>query len=80
MKKVIYSKPYSYLVIEHENRWYLTFFTGGPVELDICVELNPEERRLIEDNGESQIQELISSFSKNRDSIKNRRIVPSVRP
>jgi hypothetical protein len=40
---VIFQKAYSYLLIQDGNDWYLTYFTGGPVDIDICVKLTEEE-------------------------------------
>lgn len=33
--KLIFKEPYSYLLIQNKDGWYLTFFTGGPVDIDI---------------------------------------------
>lgn len=80
MKKVLYSKPYSYLVIEQDQDWYLTYFTGGPVEIDICVKLTKEERSTIDNEGEPSIVKIIEALKSDRNEMLSRRVTPSVRP
>lgn len=77
--KIIYSKPYAYLIVENGSDWYLTFFTGGPVEIDICVKLNEQEKNDIE-KSDSSISLLIEKFRKDKDSYNGRRVIPSVVP
>ncbi|WP_163832520.1 hypothetical protein [Spartinivicinus ruber] len=77
--KVIYSQPYSYLVVEKDSSWYLTFFTGGPVEIDICVKLNDQEITESNNNKES-VKTLIEKFKKSPDTYQGRRVIPLVYP
>lgn len=77
--KVVFSEPYSYLLVQEEGDWFLTFFTGGPVEIDICVKLTDEE---IEAVSTSQVKtaQLVQAFQQNRSLFDGRRIIPSVAP
>lgn len=79
MKKALYSKPYSYLVIEQDQDWYLTYFTGGPVEIDICVKLTKKERSTIDKVGEPSIIKIIEDLKSDRNEMLSRRVTPSVR-
>lgn len=74
---IIFQKPYSYLLVQNESGWYLTFFTGGPVEIDICVALLDEEVRQVA-NSQAAVEELISKYKSNRQLIEGRRIIPSI--
>ncbi|HBO93621.1 MAG: hypothetical protein CMK83_13400 [Pseudomonadales bacterium] len=80
MKKVLYSKPYSYLVIEKDQDLYLTYFTGGPVEIDICVKLTKDEKSVIDKEGEVSITKIIEALKSDRNEMLSRRVTPSVRP
>ena len=80
MKKVLYSKPYSYLVIEQDQDWYLTYFTGGPVEIDVCVKLIKDERLAIDKGGDPSIVKIIDMLKSDRNEMLSRRVTPSVRP
>ncbi len=74
---IIFQKAYSYLLIQDENSWYVTYFTGGPVEIDICVKLN--EGEILQVSGDQKALEfLIKKFKSDRSSYEGRRVVPSV--
>jgi len=77
--RVIEQKAYSYLLMEDSNDWYLTFFTGGPVEIDICVKLNQQEIEGIK-NGELTASTLVQTFLGDQTKYESRRIIPSIRP
>jgi len=74
---VIFQKPYSYLLIQNKDDWYLTYFTGGPVEIDICVKLTDEEIDVVSTD-QKAVENLMARFKADRSLIENRRIVPSV--
>jgi hypothetical protein len=74
---VIFQKAYSYLLIQDGNDWYLTYFTGGPVDIDICVKLTEEEIKAVSTD-QKATEELMARFKANRSLIKDRRIIPSV--
>ncbi len=74
---VIFQKAYSYLLIQDGNDWYLTYFTGGPVEIDICVKLTEEEIKAVSTD-QKATEELMARFKADRSLIKDRRIIPSV--
>lgn len=80
MYKVVFSKPYCYLIVEKYDVWYLTFFSGGPVEIDICVMLTKEERSTIDKEGEPSIIKIIDALKSDRNEMLSRRVAPSVRP
>lgn len=79
--RVISAKRYSYFLLEDESdeTWYLTFFTGGPCEIDICVKLIEEEIKQLKENPEL-IFVLIESFKEDKFLYENRIITPSKRP
>ena len=77
--KVIYRKAYSYILMNEGESWYLTFFTGGPVELDICVELTEVEAAKVCQNQEA-VEELVRKFKSDRSSFEGRRVIPSKKP
>lgn len=74
---VVFQKSYSYLLIQDGRDWYLTYFTGGPVEIDICVKLSKEEIEAVSSD-QKAVEELISRFKADRSLIEGRRVVPSV--
>ena len=74
---VVYQKAYSYLLIHDGADWYLTYFTGGPVEIDICVKLTEDEIKAVSSN-QKAVEELMARFKADRSLIKDRRIIPSV--
>jgi len=76
---IISEKKYSYLLMEDNDEWYLTYLTGGPFEVDICVKLNDEEIVKLKENPES-VSHLIESFKSDASIYEGRRIIPSVRP
>lgn len=77
--KIIFEEAYSYILVNDKSDWYLTFFTGGPVEIDICVKLTSEEIAKV---CSSQIEtaKLAQSFQQNRELFKGRRVIPSIVP
>ena len=77
--EVKFSEPYSHLLVKDNDDWYLIFFTGGPVELDICVKLNEEEIARVS-GSEDQTVKLAREFQRDRSLYDGRRIIPSVLP
>ena len=76
---IIYQEPYSFILIEEANQCYITYFTGGPVELDICVKLTPDEAKLAAISKEETLK-LVEKFKSDRNLMLARRIIPSIRP
>lgn len=76
---VICEKPYQYLLVESEGEYFLTFFTGGPVEIDICVRLTDSEIKEVDENN-GNVEKLVKLFKNNRSSFEGRRVIPSVLP
>jgi hypothetical protein len=74
---IVFQKPYSFLLIENGSEWFLTYFTDGPVELDICVQLNEEEIKLASTSQEA-VEALMARFKADKSLIEGRRIIPSV--
>ena len=74
---VVFQKPYSYLLIQDKDDWYLTYFTGGPVEIDICVKLTEEEVDVVSTD-QKAVESLMARFKADRSLIENRRVIPSV--
>lgn len=79
--RVISAKRYSYFLLEDESDgiWYVTYFTGGPCEIDICVKLTEEEIKQLKEVPEF-ILVLVESFKENKSLYENRIIIPSKRP
>jgi len=75
--KLVFQKPYAYLLLNEGANWYLTFFTGGPFEVDICVKLSQQEITRVSDN-QSELEKLIVEFKTNPSSFNGRRIIPSI--
>ena len=75
--KVVFQKPYSYLLLNEATDWYVTFFTGGPFEIDICVKLTPEEIKFVSDS-QSALEKLIEEFKTNPSQYTGRRVIPSI--
>lgn len=73
---IIKLKPYEYILVSENDTLYLTFFTGGVVELDVCVRLSADEAEAAKENDEN-IKALITSFRKNRDLYQGRLVTPS---
>lgn len=79
--KVIQKKRYSFFLLEDEEtqEWFLTFMTGGPFEVDICVKLSEDEVSSIKQEPE-YVSELMKSFKSDRSLYEGRRVIPSKRP
>ena len=77
--RVLDRKPYSYVLLERDDEWVLTFLLGGPVERDASVRLTAGEIRAIED-GEKSAGELVDTFRGSLSAYEDRRITPPVRP
>ncbi|GAA6171760.1 hypothetical protein NBRC116592_14300 [Colwellia sp. KU-HH00111] len=77
---IISAKRYSYFLLEDDDgTWYLTYFTGGPCEIDICVKLIDEEIKQLKEKPEF-INVLVENFKKDKSLYENRIIIPSKRP
>ena len=70
--KVVFQKAYDYILIEDIDGCFLTFFTGGPVEIDICVQLNDEEIRKV-CNSQEETEKLVRLFMSDRRLFEDRR-------
>ncbi|WP_444919803.1 hypothetical protein ACJJID_12740 [Microbulbifer sp. CnH-101-G] len=77
--KIVFKEPYAYLLVQDDNNWYLTVFTGGPFEIDICVKFTEEEVNRVS-SSQVEAAKLAQKFQQNRDLYKGRRVVPSVVP
>lgn len=75
--KTIFEEAYNYILVKDGEDWYLTFFTGGPMVVDICVKLNAEEIAMVSSSKEETAR-LANSFQANRSLFEGRRVVPSV--
>ncbi len=58
--QTIFQKAYDYILVKENDEWFLTFFTGGPVEIDICVKLNDEEIKKVS-NSREETEKLTSA-------------------
>ncbi|WDE13514.1 hypothetical protein [Thalassomonas haliotis] len=76
---IVSEKKYSYLLMEEDNEWYLTYLTGGAFEVDICVKLNNEEINKLKETPEF-VGNLVENFKTDSSLYEGRRIIPSVRP
>ncbi len=77
---IISAKRYSYFLLEDDDgAWYLTYFIGGPCEIDICVKLTDEEIKQLKEKPEL-INVIVESFKKDKSLYENRIIIPSKRP
>ncbi|WP_445362355.1 hypothetical protein ACJJIQ_15340 [Microbulbifer sp. ANSA003] len=77
--KIVFKEPYSYLLVQDDADWYLTFFSGGPFEVDICVKLTEGEITRVSVSQE-ETAKLAQEFQQNKELYKGRRIIPSVVP
>lgn len=76
---VIFEKPYDYLLIEEDKIFYLTFFSGGPVEIDICVRLT-EDEALVASQSAEDVERLVKKFKTDRAIYSGRRVIPAKHP
>jgi hypothetical protein len=77
---IISAKRYSYFLLEDDDgTWYLTYFTGGAFEIDICVKLTNNEIEQLKINPDF-VNELVENFKKDKSIYENRRVIPSKRP
>jgi hypothetical protein len=74
--KVIDEKKYNYIVLSDDKNWYLTFLSGGPVEIDYCICLTESEIKDIQ-NG-LEVKKIIQKLQGDRDQLIKRRILPSI--
>ncbi|WP_444929954.1 hypothetical protein ACJJIF_19585 [Microbulbifer sp. SSSA002] len=77
--KIVFKEPYSYLLVQDDTDWYLTFFSGGAFEVDICVKLTEEEITRVS-IGQEEAAKLALEFQQNKEFYKGRRVIPSVFP
>lgn len=73
---IVFKEPYSFLLIQNGSEWFLTYFTGGPIELDICVQLNEEAIKLASTSREAT-EVLMARFKADKSLTEGRRIIPS---
>ncbi|MED5523404.1 MAG: hypothetical protein VX447_01410 [Pseudomonadota bacterium] len=77
--KTLKKVPYSYILMEDDEGYILTFLKGGVAELDVTVRLNSEEMKKIE-NEASYIDELVKSFLNDSSLYSDRMIFPTIWP
>ncbi|AFO57633.1 MULTISPECIES: hypothetical protein [unclassified Natrinema] len=77
--RVLDREPYSYVLLETDGEWILTFLLGRVVMGDVSVRLTPEEVTALED-GESSATDLIERFSADRSAYEDRQVIPAVWP
>lgn len=61
--KIIKEKKWSYILMEDDRGWILTYMIGGAVEIDISVLLSSEEVNKIQD-GVLEVEDLVEYFKK----------------
>jgi hypothetical protein len=76
---IIFEEAYSYILVKDDQDWYLTFFTGGPVEIDICVKLTDAEIAKVS-KSKNEAAKLAGEFQQDRSLFSGRRVIPSVVP
>ncbi len=74
---VVFQKAYSYSLFNYDDSWYLTYLTGGPMEVGISVHLTKDEIALVSSD-QTALESLIKKFKADSSLYKGRRIVPSV--
>ncbi|ELY91977.1 DUF1993 domain-containing protein [Natrinema altunense] len=77
--RVLAREPYSYILLESDGEWILTFLFGRAVMWDVSVRLTDTEVVALED-GEISIADLIERFSADSSTYEGRQITPAVRP
>lgn len=75
--KTVFQEAYQYILVQDGEEWYLTFFTGGPMVVDICVKLTQEEIDRVS-NSKEETSRLAKEFLRDRSLFEGRRIIPSV--
>ncbi|MFE8070089.1 hypothetical protein QQM79_03435 [Marinobacteraceae bacterium S3BR75-40.1] len=76
---MIKKKLYSYVLMDVDGEWVLTFLLGGPVELDVSVKLTDSEVEAIKSE-DAAADRLVSEFKKDKSLYENRKIVPTIWP
>jgi hypothetical protein len=74
---IIFQKPYAYSLYNYNNKFYLTYLIGGPVEFAISIRLNENEVELVRAD-QLKLEELINKFKSDCSLYKDRRIAPIV--
>ena len=77
--RVLDRKPYSYVLLERDGEWILTFLLGGPVERDVSVRLTDAEIAAIEAD-DTSAADLVRQFTADRSTYEGRNITPTVWP
>jgi len=77
--KIIKEEKWHYIWMEDAGEQYLTFMSGGPVEIDYSVKLTPAELQRIEKDPQA-IDALIRELLSDHGKLLQRRIVPSKWP
>ncbi|MFC7072878.1 hypothetical protein ACFQJ7_13615 [Halovenus rubra] len=77
--QVLDRKRYSYLLLETDGEWILTFLLGGPIERDVSVRLTPAEITAIED-GDASAADLVERFRAESSAYEGRQVTPTVWP
>jgi hypothetical protein len=71
------SKPYAYSLYNYNDKFYLIYLTGGPLEYGISIRLNKDEIEMVRDD-QTKLEELIREFKSDSSLYEGRRIVPVV--
>lgn len=77
--RVLDRKPYSYVLLERDGEWILTFLLGRAVIRDVSVRLTPDEVTAVED-GDASADDLVEKFSADRTVYEDRQVTPAVWP
>lgn len=77
--KTVFEEAYIYILVQDGDDWYLTFFTGGPMVVDICVKLTQEEIVRVS-SSKPETAKLANEFQQNRALFNGRRVIPSMVP
>ncbi|WP_049896416.1 hypothetical protein [Natrialba chahannaoensis] len=75
--RVLERKPYSYILLDRDGEWILTFLLGGPIERDVSVRLTLVEVTAIED-GDSSAEDLVETFRADPSVYEDRQVTPTV--
>ncbi|SEQ51307.1 hypothetical protein [Natrinema salaciae] len=76
---VLDSESYSYVLVDDDGEWILTFLLGGPVERDVSVALTDDEVTAIAE-GDRSTGDIVEQFRDDPAAYEGRRVHPPVRP
>lgn len=76
---VLDTEPYSYVLLDDDGEWILTFLLGGPVVRDVSVALTDDEVAAIQ-RGDRSAAALVETFRADASTYDGRRVRPPVWP